>query len=162
MNVNYPTCKGRAMAMVPALKFVVLGLAMLRAMTVEATPPPSGIAPVVVPAGGFSIDGDLMANTPAQNAGDWLLSTNAGSGGSVLDAAGVPLNATTTFHFKDIYNSGTDNTFSGGKWMNSPTNWQWTTSKANSKTDINNVLLHTSTDADGHSWVIIAADRQSS
>src|SRR5712692_10605005 len=124
MNVNYPTCKGRAMAIVPTLKFVVLGLAMLRALTVEATPPPSGIAPVVMPAGGFSIDGDLMANTPAQNVGDWLLSTNAGSGGSVLDAAGVPLNATNTIHFKDLYNSGTDNTFSGGKWMDNPNAWQ--------------------------------------
>ena len=90
MNLNHVTCKGRATAIVPALKFVVFGLAMLRALTAEATPPPSGIAPVVFPAGGFSIDGDLLANTPASNAGDWLLSTNAGSGGSVLDAAGVP------------------------------------------------------------------------
>src|SRR5439155_1605042 len=34
-----------------------------------------------------------------------------------------------------------------------------TTGKASSKTDINNVLLHVSTDTNGHTWVIVAADR---
>src|SRR5438445_6749425 len=162
MNLNDVICKGRAGAIATVLKSV-LALAMLRAMTVEATPPPAGIAPVVFPAGGFSIDGDLMANTPASNAGDWLLSTNSGSGGAVLNAAGAPLNPTTTFHFSDPFNTAGDNTFAGGlKWTDDPNVWKWTTSKASSKTDINNVLLHISTDTNGHTWTMIAADRASS
>src|SRR5439155_8925547 len=78
----------------------------------------------------------------------------------VLDAAGIPLNPTTSFHFVDRYNSSSDNTFAGGlKWTDNPNTWHWTTSKASSKTDINNVLLHVSTDTNGHTWVIVAADR---
>jgi hypothetical protein len=115
---------------------------ILCAIAAQAVPPPSGIAPVISPTGGFAIDGNLMANSPVTNVGDWLLSTNAGTGGAVLDATGAPLNATTTFHFKDSYNSTADNTFSGGKWTDDPGTWQWTPGKANSKTDINNVLLH--------------------
>src|ERR1044071_6407696 len=162
MNLKHTTFKGRARAIVPALNFIVLTLAVLRALTVLATPPPAGVAPVLVPAGGFSIDGDLMANTPLANAGDWLLSTNSGSGGSVLDASGNPLNPSTTFHFRDLYNSTSDNDFVGGlKWTDNPNVWQWTTSKASSKTDINNVLFHTAIDSEGHTWVIIAADRAS-
>src|SRR4051812_19311650 len=51
-----------------------------------ATPPPKGVAPVLVPAGGFAIDGDLLAGP----AGDWVAGSNAGSG--VLASNGVPLN----------------------------------------------------------------------
>jgi hypothetical protein len=80
----------------------------------------------------------------------------------VLDATGAPLNPATTFHFSDPYNSGADNTFVGGlKWTDDPSTWRWTTGSASSKTDINNVLLHITTDANGHSWLIIAADRAS-
>src|SRR6266404_4753511 len=161
MNLNDVICKGRAGAIATVLKSV-LALAMLRAMTAEATPPPAGIAPVVFPAGGFSIDGDLMANTPASNVGDWLLSSNSGSGGAVLDATGAPLNPATTFHFSDPFNTTSDNSFVGGlKWTDDPNVWQWTTGKASSKTDINNVLFHVSTDTNGHTWVIVAADRYS-
>src|SRR5580765_5751659 len=101
--------------------FLFFGLSAL------AVPPPTGVAPVTVPAGGFAIDGDLLANTPNLNTGDWLPDSN-GVGG-VLDAAGNPLNPTTTFHFTDLYNSTADNTFSGGKWVDSPASWSWTTSK---------------------------------
>ena len=161
MHLNYGVPEGRITQVSLRIFSIVLGLLLCCRFAAQATPPPTGIAPLLAPAGGFAIDGNLLANTPAANAGDWLPSTNSGSGGNVLDASGVPLNTTTTFHFADAFNSGLDNTFSGGKWMANPTNWQWTTSKANSKTDINNVLLHTSLDADGHSWVVIAADRQS-
>jgi hypothetical protein len=90
------------------------------------------------------------------------MSTNAGSGGAVLDAAGNALNPTTTFHFRDIFNATSDNTFGGGlKWTDNPTNWTWTTSKASAKTDIHNVLFHTATDSNGHIWVVVAADRAS-
>jgi hypothetical protein len=137
----------------------LLGGMLLWGLTAQAVPPPKGVAPVVVPSGGFAIDGDLQANTPAAGAGDWLPGP-AGAGGSVLDATGAPLNPATTFHFIDKYNDGGDNTFAGGlKWTDDPNTWQWTTSKASSKTDINNVLMHITTDASGHVWVVVAADR---
>src|SRR5262245_4170826 len=141
------------------VSFVLFSLIVLGSLPGRAAPPPAGVAPVVVPSGGFGIDGDLFANTPSANVGDWV--TNSASGGGVLTAAGVPLNATTTFHFIDSYTTN-DIIFSGGlKWTDTPTNWTWTTGKANGKTDINNVLLHTTTDSDGHSWIAIAADRES-
>ena len=67
--------------------FLRAGL-LLWSLSVFGTPPPRGIAPVTIPAGGFAIDGDLMANNPAANVGDWLGSTN-GTGGGVLSAAGA-------------------------------------------------------------------------
>src|SRR5206468_10587966 len=110
--------------------------------------------------GGFAIEGDLFANSPAANVGDWI--TNSVTGGGVLTQAGVPLNASTTFHFIDQYDGDNDVIFGGGlKWTDNPTNWSWTVGKANGKTDINNVLLHTATDTNGHSWIAIAADRAS-
>src|SRR6266568_384281 len=122
-----------------------------------AVPPPSGVAQVTVPAGGFAIDGNLIANTPTPGVGDWLPDSN-GLGG-VLDATGAPLNSSTTFHFIDAFNTTADDTFSGGKWTDDPNTWGWTSSKASSKTDINNVLLHIAPDANGHSWIVLAADR---
>jgi len=121
-----------------------------------------GVSPVVVPSGGFAIDGELLANTPATNTGDWLSQTNfPGSGGAVLDSSGAPLNPGTTFHVVDPYNAN-DSVFVGGlKWTDDPNTWQWMTGKASGKTDINNVLVHISTDTNGHVWAIIAADRLS-
>src|SRR5436190_1196638 len=137
----------------------LLGAILFLGVPLQAVPPPTGIAPVVVPSGGFAIDGNLQANTPTAGAGDWLPGST-GAGGSVLDATGAPLNPATTFHFIDKYNDAGDNTFAGGlKWTDDPNVWQWTTSKASSKTDINNVLMHITTDASGHVWVIVAADR---
>jgi len=133
---------------------------LLLPIVAQASPPPSGVAPVLQPAGGFSIEGDLLANFPAANAGDWMLSTNSGPGGAVLDSNGLPINASTTFHFKDLYDNNDDLTFAGGKkWTDDPNTWSWTAGKPSTKTDINNALVHITTDADGHSWVIVAADR---
>src|SRR5437867_2982196 len=145
-----------------ARRNALLGLAlMLLWSSGSATPPPPGIAPVLVPAGGFSIDGEVLANTPASNIGDWMLSTNwPGSGGAVLSQTGLPLNPATTFHFADAYSSASDQSFAGGlKWIDNPNTWKWTTGKPSSKTDINNGLVHLATDADGHVWVVVAADR---
>jgi hypothetical protein len=124
------------------------------------------VAPVAPPVGGFGIEGDLLANLPAANVGDWLRSTNSslpGSGGGVLDQTGMPFNPSTTFHFIDRYgNAGDDLVFVGGrKWFDNPNTWEWTAGRSSSKTDINNVLLHITTDADGHVWTMISADRLS-
>src|SRR6266498_3537232 len=129
---------------------------------------PGGTAPVAPPTGGFSIDGDLFANTPA-NKGDWMLrptSPPAGSGTAVLDAAGNPLNPTLTFHLVDPFNSGTDNNFGPGisgckKADDNPTCWTWVSNPVNNKQDINNALIHITTDANNHTWIVISADRLS-
>src|SRR5438552_7025047 len=149
-----PKCRVKTLISFALLAFFVFG-----SQPGVAAPPRAGVAPVVSPAGGFGIEGDLFANMPAANVGDWI--TNSLTGGGVLTRAGVPLNAVTTFHFIDQYD-GNDIIFGGGlKWTDNPTNWSWTIGKANGKTDINNVLLHTATDTDGHSWIAIAADRLS-
>src|SRR5262245_2082629 len=133
------------------ISFVLLSFLIFGSQPGRAAPPPAGVAPVVSPAGGFGIEGDLFANLPGANVGDWI--TNSATGGGVLTAAGVPLNATTTFHFTDPFDTS-DIIFAGGlKWTDSPTNWTWTTGKANGKTDINNVLLHTDTERGVHSEV---------
>ena len=124
---------------------------------VHADPPPTGIAPVTVPAGGFSIDGKLVSDGLS---GDWL--PGSGGTGGVLDNNGQPINAATTFHFIDKYNSSADNTFtSGSKWDEDPNAWTWTKASASSKNDMNNVLLHVTTDTNLHTWLIVAADRLS-
>src|SRR5512136_1367774 len=128
MNIKRLVCRfvapGSARWAWPLVTLTILA-GMLRAYCV---PPPTGVAPVTVPAGGFGIEGDLQANL---GVGDWLPGTN-GTGG-VLDNAGNPLNPATTFHFTDLYNSSADQTFVGGlKWGDDPNTWQWTTGKPSS------------------------------
>ena len=138
-------------------------LALGIALNLAATPPPAGVAPFLAPAGGLAIDGNLITGTPVANVGDWLICTNVappGTAGAVLDKNGAPLDISRTFHLIDLYNANNDTTFTGGhKWFDDPNTWQWTTSKASSKTDINNVLFHVGLDAEGHIWIAIAADR---
>src|SRR5437762_8981009 len=101
-----------------------------------------GIAPVTVPSGGFDIDGDLQANTPTVNIGDWVPGS-AGTGGNVLTAAGVAINSSITFHLVDLYNSSNDDNFSGGKKVNDDSNtWTWVKNIVGSMVDMNIVLLH--------------------
>lgn len=79
-----------------------------------------------------------------------------------MDNNGHPLNPATTFHFIDKYNSSADNVFSGGaKWDDDPNTWTSTKASASSKNDMNNVLLHVTTDTNLHTWLIVAADRLS-
>src|SRR5262245_59207939 len=111
----------------------LIAIGMISGLSALAVPPPTGIAPVLIPAGGFRIDGGLMAGA---SGGDWVGGTNPAAG--VLNTNGIPLNPATTFHFVDPFNSTADNTFVGGlKWTDDPNVWQWTSSKASSKTDIN-------------------------
>ncbi|MFV8344422.1 gliding motility-associated C-terminal domain-containing protein [Flavobacterium sp. XS2P39] len=116
-----------------------------------------GIAPVSTPTGGFNIDGTLLANTAT---GDWVDGT--GTGGFTLNNLGVPLNAGTTYHLYDPYNTSSDNIFGGGdKVGDNPNSWSWVTGTANDKTDMNNALIHLTTDTNGSVWVVFAADRLS-
>src|SRR6266540_4213624 len=156
VDSNNSPPKGRVITLISS---VLLCLLVFGSQPGRAASPPAGVAPVNSPTGGFGIEGDLFANMPAANVGDWI--TNSLTGGGVLTRSGAPINASTTFHFIDQYD-GNDLMFGGGlKWTDNPTNWSWTIGKANGKTDINNVLLHTATDANDHSWIAIAADRLS-
>ena len=137
---------------------------VLPTMLAVAEPLPGGLAPITPPAGGFAIDGDLLANSPLAGTGDWTANTNIapGSGLRVLNAAGTPLDPLRAFHFVDVFNDTADQIFGGGeKWMDNPNTWQWATGKPSSKTDINNVLLSIGADTNGHIWAVIAADRLS-
>ncbi len=116
--------------------------------------PLPGLAPVSPPAGGFAIDGDLLANTP-DGTGDWV--SNSAPGGFVLYTNGTPVDSTTTFHFIDPYDSKSDNNFAGGDKVNDdPNTWSWTQNKVASKDDINNALVHITKDASGHTWIMVA------
>src|SRR5207253_11454 len=112
----------------------LFGLLILSSQSFAQVGP--GTAPVNPPTGGFGIDGDLRANLPAPaGIGDWL-PFSPGSGGSVLDASGVPLNNITTFHLIDRYVSP-DNNFAGGlKFDDNPNHWTWVTNPVNDKEDI--------------------------
>jgi len=143
-------------------RFAVLaGLFVLS--TALAVPPPAGVAPVAPPPNGFDIDGNLLANTPSANIGDWVANTNLapGTGGGVLNLAGSPIDTNRTFHIVDPYNdTSNDRIFAGGnKWLDNPNAWGWTGGKPSSKTDMNNALLHVTTDTNGHVWAVLAADR---
>ena len=116
-----------------------------------------GIAPVNLPSGGFNIDGSLLSNSTN---GDWVDGT--GSGGFVLANSGTPLNTKSTYHLYDEYNSGTDDIFGGGdKVSDNPNSMTWSVGTANNKTDMNNALIHFTTDANGNVWFVFAADRLS-
>ncbi|SEF92722.1 hypothetical protein SAMN04488130_1041, partial [Flavobacterium urumqiense] len=116
-----------------------------------------GIAPVNSPTGGINIDGSLLANS---NTGDWVDGT--GTGGYILANSGIPLNLATTYHLYDPYGNSTDNIFGGGnKVDDNPNSWSWVSGTANNKTDMNNALIHFTTDANGNVWVVFAADRLS-
>ncbi len=118
------------------------------------------IIPIDPPAGGFEIDGNLRANTTSGH-GDWI--PDIGTGGSVLDAAGVPLNSGSTFHLVDGYanGAGQDDAFDGAFKLNTPiANLKWSyTSVSPAKTDMNHALVHFAIGSNGNLWVILAADR---
>ncbi|MCU7550519.1 hypothetical protein OCK74_15480 [Chitinophagaceae bacterium LB-8] len=142
--------------------FILLIIPFLMAVNIYGQAVVSGNAPVNPPVGGFRLDGDLKANTPA-NTGDWLPNTVAGAtGGSVLTAAGVPIVNTTTYHRTDLYTNG-DNIFEGGLKKDHDLNsYRWKSGNPTpSKCDINNFLMHISDDANGDTWITLAGDRES-
>src|SRR5215468_11700885 len=102
MNTNRSSETLMAASASQACRLLTIGL-LACGLAAHAIPPPTGVAQVSVPAGGFAIDGNLVANGPS---GDWLPGA-AGTVG-VLNLSGAPLNPSTTFHFTDPYNSGSD------------------------------------------------------
>jgi hypothetical protein len=135
--------------LIAIITFMTTGVTFGQAVT-------QGTVPVVVPTGGFGMDGDLRASA----IGDWLPGT--GAGGSVLNGSGAPLNNTTTFHRVDLYNSG-DNVFAGGqKKDDNPNTMTWINGNPSpAKNDINNLLMHIGRQSDGDIWISVGGDRES-
>ncbi|QQS48856.1 MAG: DUF11 domain-containing protein [Acidobacteriota bacterium] len=118
----------------------------------------SGIAQTGDP-GGFHIEGNLVANSPTANVSDWVPGPG-GTGVGVLDGSGAPVNPAATKHVIDLYDSDLDNVFKPGtKHDDHPNTWTWEQGKTTGKDDINNALLHVSTDSNGDLWFVVGGDR---
>ncbi len=117
-------------------------------------------APVIVPSGGFGIDGNLKANLTVSGIGDWIPGP-VGTGGYVLSSVGVPLNSSTTTLIRDEYNNGNDNSFTqGAKTGQNPEDWTWTKAPVTGKGDIHNAMYHLGKDAQNNEWIIVGSDRR--
>ena len=124
-------------------RLLCLMIAVCATLTTTISFAQTGTAPVSPPTGGFGIEGDLTATGAA---GDWLKGAQAQPYGVLFDS-GLPVDPSHTFHITDVYNTGNDNIFGGGdKWNDDPNTWGWTLNSSNGKTDINNALVHFTTD----------------
>lgn len=122
----------------------------------------SQTAPVLIPTGGFAIDGNLKANLTAANVGDWVAGPG-GTGGFVINDDGSVLDASKTFVIDDPYNSSSDIIFTEGSKGNSNpnTDWAWANSTAPDKNEINKALIHLARDANDDVWMMMGGDRLS-
>ncbi len=120
----------------------------------------STVAPTGDP-GGFDIEGNLEANSPNANTSDWVPGAT-GTGAPVFTVGGATLNASRTFRRTDAFNNVNDNVFkSGFKANDNPNNWGWGVQKSTAPDDLNNALLHISTDKSENLWVVLGVDRLS-
>ncbi|MGG9971175.1 hypothetical protein ACQ33O_05205 [Ferruginibacter sp. SUN002] len=119
-----------------------------------------GIAPVLTPTGGFHIDGNLVANSPAANVGDWVAGAG-GTGGFVINNDGSVLNSATTFNIFDPYDDKTNDVIftEGSKGYMSPAEWSWVEGSPPNKNEINRALLHIAQAANGDVWLMMGGDR---
>jgi hypothetical protein len=163
-NIGKPKKK---LVILPAIKIKWLSIFMLIAgfsclsNTVFAQQVAPGIVPMMPPTGGLDIEGNLRANTPTAGKGDWLPGTG-GTGMSVLNAAGVPIDADITYHSVDLFVSG-DDVFNGGQKKNdNPNSMTWRRANPSpAKCDINHFLMHVAEDPNtNHTWIAISGDRQ--
>ena len=117
---------------------------------------------VLVPSGGFEIDGDLEEGTYGFDpGGDWLIGTPPNGYGYIFDASG-PIDTNTTHIVSDNWgNGGNDNIFtSGSKAFMNPNQWKWAYGNATGKGDVNNMAYHLTEDAIGDEWIIFFGDRR--
>lgn len=126
-----------------------------------------GLVPVLVPQGGMAIDGNLLARTPdaspfTADMGDFLPNENAaGTGGSVFDASGMPLDTLTAFHILDGFDSADGSIFTeGSKFNMDPNDWVWMPGKPAAKTDINHAMFYFASDSLGNIWFVGSGDRK--
>ncbi|MDX2043664.1 MAG: hypothetical protein SF097_20780 [Acidobacteriota bacterium] len=117
------------------------------------------VAPTGDPGSGFDIEGNLESNSPNANTTDWVPGV-AGTGVGVFSGAGASLDTGKTFRRTDAFNNANDNMFKSGlKANDNPNNWGWAAQKAAAADDINNGLLHLSTDKNQDLWLVFGVDR---
>ena len=125
----------------------------------------SQVAPVSPPTGGFAIDGDVRANTPTANQGDWFAGAG-GSGGAVFNETPpstiTPIDPLRTGKAVDPYTSD-DNVFTNGSKFNDYIgDLRWFNNSAPDKNDINNALYHVARNQSNQDqWIFISGDRLS-
>ena len=117
------------------------------------------IAPTGDPGQGFDIEGNLEANSPNADTSDWVPGS-PGKGEASFSAAGATLNSSRTFRRTDAFNNANDNVFKSGlKANDNPNAWTWAAQKATGSDDINNALIHTSSDKAEDLWIVLGVDR---
>ncbi|MFN0109996.1 MAG: beta strand repeat-containing protein [Blastocatellia bacterium] len=116
------------------------------------------IAPTGDPGLGFDIEGNLEANSPNADTSDWVLGS-VGKGAAVF-VGGATQDASRTFRRTDAFNNVNDNVFKSGlKANDNPNSWGWGAQKPGASDDINNAMLHVSTDKSENLWLMLGADR---
>lgn len=141
------------------LKFIVSVVLLLSSIVLY-----SQTSPVLVPKGGFKIDGNLRANVTTA-AGDWVPRLNsqaftASVDSFVLDASGATKDNVTTRLKRDEFGNTIDDIFTqGSKFNDYISALHWGTGGAPNKNDIHNGMFHASGDASGNQWVFIGGDR---
>jgi len=114
---------------------------------------------VNIPSGGFHLDGNVNANNPSQNIGDWFKGNNAGTGGFLLLDNGNPVDQNTTRFVLDATGNG-DESFKGGEKLNEdPSNWIKINKEVLDKGDLAHAMYHITTDLNGDQWMFLGADR---
>ena len=118
----------------------------------------TGTVPVILPPGGFKIDGYLQRQGAA---GDWLSGPGGNEPGTyLLNNNGVPvLPSPIIYHSIDKWNNSQDNIFQKGKFNDHPNSMKWILGKPQSKFDINNGLVYLNHDLQFNFWAILAGDR---
>src|SRR2546426_3614472 len=131
------------------------------------------------PPGGFGIDGDMLANKPADslkfnNASDWFDSTG-GIGVGVLNNDGTardpnssifaPGQVLTIANQNDLFNTNSDDSWGGGIKINDTAHFRsagLVTHNNNNKSEINHAYVMVTKDpGTQHFWLTVGADRQS-
>ena len=106
-----------------------------------------GTVPVQIPVGGFGVDGDAFANTPAPaGVGDWFYDSTLFPGsGRGLFTGSAPSDPTMTFFLQDKWGGdGQDqNIFlTSTKINDNPNSYLWGPGQVPNKNEIQNVGVH--------------------
>jgi len=134
-----------------------------------------GLAPVQTPTGGFAVDGDAFANTPApfmtygNNTGDWFrdIINYPGTGGGLFNPDGTVIDSTRTFFLQDVWSADDPTIFTSSNKINDdPNTYTWGMGTSPNKNEIQNVgvhFTHGSAALGGNPsdlWCLFAGDRQ--
>ena len=108
-----------------------------------------GVVPVENPSGGFGVDGDAFSNTPTPNyldVGDWFNDyiSYPGTGGSLLDEFGEPIDPNMTTFYRDSLSGDPDFTIflEKAKINEHPNTYTWGEGNVPNKNEIQNVGIH--------------------